>query len=110
MAKLSKEQEDQLAELERLRDAPDEPEQDDDGGDDGHVIVLRGSRADSFLAQLLGPAPKRGNSASEPASTKSKKPAPKSAADQAAQDDDDQGDDDQGEQDAPPPRTNRYFR
>lgn len=110
---LTKEQADQLAELERLRDAP-EPEQDDDGPDDGgHVIVLRGSRADSFLESLLGPAPaKRGNAASGPATTKSKKSAPaKSAAEQAEQDadDEDQGDGDQ-QDDAPPPRANRYFR
>lgn len=56
MGKLSKEQADQLAELERLRDEPDDdPDDDDDGG----VIVLRGSRADTFLDSLLSAGKKR---------------------------------------------------
>lgn len=109
MAKLTKEEQEQLAALRAKEEAPDDD--DDDGqGDDGHVIVLRGSRADSFLESLLGPskparkAPPAGNGKRPPAGTKSK-PGPA---------DDDQGDDDQGDgeeqDDTPPPRANRYFR
>lgn len=108
MAKLSKEEADQLAALRAKEEAPDEPEDDGDGGDDGHVIVLRGSRADAFLNSLLGPSkPPRGNAASGPATAKSKKSAPASAAEQAETDEDDQAE----AEDAPPPqRGNRYFR
>ena len=108
MAKLSKEEADQLAALRAKEEAPDEEEDDGPGDDDGgHVIVLRGSRADSFLESLLGPAPKRGrNAARQPAKTQRDQ---KGAAGGTG-DDDDQADDDAGEQDAPPPKANRYFR
>lgn len=115
MARMTKEQADQLAELERLRDAPDDDADDDQGAadDGGHVIVLRGSRADSFLADLLGPAkPARPAPAGGKGGRQQRTPA-KSAADKAKAeqdaDDDDQADDDQADE-QPPARTNRYFR
>lgn len=106
---LSKEQQEQLAELERLRDAPDDdgPDDDDAGPDDGHVIVLRGSRADSFLASLLGPEKPKATKAAPagaPRPRKTAAPGKRTAADDAA---DDTGDDD-GEPE--PPKQNRYFR
>jgi hypothetical protein len=97
MAKLSKDEADQLAALRAKEEAPDEPEGDDDDGqgDDGHVIVLRGSRADSFLEQLLGPA----------------KPAKKAApAKGKPAGDGDEGAGAEGNDDAAPPRVNRYFK
>lgn len=98
MAKLSPEQQQQLEELTRLRDAPDdEPDDDGDEPDDG-VIVLRGKRADDFLGALFG-------------KKRSKKTAP------AADGDDDQADGDDGDDDEPdepepdkkPRAGHRYF-
>lgn len=107
---LTKEQLAQLAELERLRDEPDPEPNDDDTGDDGHVIVLRGSRADSFLESLLGPAkpPRKAASAGNARS----RPAKAQGKGAGAVDDEDQGDDDPegGAPDPEPPRSNRYFR
>lgn len=106
---LSREQQEQLAELERLRDEPDEPDE-PEGADDGHVIVLRGSRADQFLTSLLGPAPSAGKSApagKRGAGNAARPPAKTQRDDQG----DDQGADDQGApDDVPPPRGPRYFR
>lgn len=113
MAKLTPEQEKQLADLEALRDAPDDDPEDDDDTDDGHVVVLRGSRADSFLSELLGsgkPKTKAKAPAGKPAG---KGPAGKPAGKPPAEDDPDDDDppgDDPPDDDAPPPRANRYFR
>jgi hypothetical protein len=113
---LSKEQQEQLAELERLRDEPDEPDDDDTGGDDGHVIVLRGSRADSFLSELLGTgtgkSPAKAKAGAPPAGKSSGRTAPvrtggKPPAKPVETDDDDDPD---PEPDPAPPRANRYFR
>lgn len=123
MAKLTDEERAQLEALQAKHDAPDEPEGDDDqgDGDDGHVIVLRGSRADSFLSELLGTGKaKTGKSSTAaPAGTGSNgkssrqrppaKAAPGKAADPAEGDDDDDPEGD-GQQDTPPSRVNRYFR
>ena len=102
MGKLTDEQARQLAELEQLRDAPDDPEPDGDGDqdddDDGHVIVLRGKRADSFLSGLLG----SGKSKQSKSSKSSGEPA-------GDGDGDGEGDGD-GDPDPEPPRTHRYFR
>ena len=99
MAKLSQEQLDQLAELERLRDAPEEPDDDGQGDDDGGIIVLRGSRADTFMQSLLGPAKKA-------------TPAKKAAAGAPADPDADPDADPEGtpDPDPDPPKSNRYFR
>jgi hypothetical protein len=104
MAKLSKEEADQLAALRAKEEAPDEPAEGDDGDDDGHVILLRGARADSFLAALLGPAKPAKKAAAKPATgtPASGKPEGDAAA---------EGDgDDQGEGETPPKPPNRYFR
>lgn len=107
---LSKEQADQLAELERLRDAPE----DEDQGDDGHVIVLRGARADSFLAQLIGPGAPARKAAPKPAGKPAGKPAPRPAgkpATKPAEEDETEEDETEEDQDeAPPARAPRYFR
>lgn len=106
MAKMSKEQADQLAELERLRDAPDEADDDQGDDDDGHVIVLRGSRADAFLSSLLGPT-----KTAKPAKTvPPKKTAASSAGQPPASTEGDDATDDGAGDDAPPPKSNRYFR
>jgi hypothetical protein len=104
MAKLSDEEAQQLAALRAKEEAPDEPEGDEQGdGDDGHVIVLRGTRADAFLQSLIGPA----KPAKKAAARKPGKPA---TGDQGDGDQGD-GDDDQGDgDDAPPPRVNRFFK
>jgi len=105
MAKLSDEEAQQLAALRAKEEAPDEPEGDDqgDGDDDGHVIVLRGTRADAFLQSLIGPS----KPAKKAAARKPGKPA---TGDQGDGDQGD-GDDDQGDgDDAPPPRVNRFFK
>lgn len=104
MAKLTDEEAQQLAALRAKEEAPDDPPDDDQGdGHDGHVIVLQGARADSFLASLLGPA--------KPA----KKAAPRKVAKAGSADGDgDQGDGDgdgdQGDGDQQPPRVNRFFK
>lgn len=100
MGKMTKEQAEQLAELERLRDAPDEDDDDDQGDDDGGVILLRGRRADTFLESLLGPSKPR---KSAPAGKAKDKPA-----DDDAPDDDDADAEKQEEQ--KPPQGHRYFR
>lgn len=99
MGKLSKEEADQLAALRAKEEAPDE-EPDDTGDDEGHVIVLRGPRADSFLESLLGP--------SKPV----KKAAPAAAKPKPAEGAPAEGEPAEGEpaEDAPPPKANRYFK
>jgi hypothetical protein len=98
MGKLSKEEADQLAALRAKEEAPDE-EPDDAGDDEGHVIVLRGPRADSFLESLLGPT-----KPARKATVKVTKPATGEEA--PADDTEDQG----AGEDAPPPKANRYFK
>lgn len=98
MGKLSKEEAEQLAALRAKEEAPDE-EADDAGDDEGHVIVLRGPRADSFLESLMGPV-----KSTRKAAVKVTKPATGEKA--PADDAEDQG----AGEDAPPPKPNRYFK
>lgn len=107
---LSKEQQDQLAELERLRDAPD-----DEGGEyGGDVIMLRGGAAEAFLKNILGdgssgPAPKKTAAPKKSARNSARTPAKTASDDDAGAEDDD--DEDQGASDDPtPPAAHRYFR
>lgn len=111
MAKLTAEEKAQLDALRAKEEAPDD--EPDGDGDDGHVIVLRGSRADAFLSSLLGPSPRPAKKAAAPAARRNgtRPPAETQSDGDGDGDGDDQGDGDQGaEQDAQPPRTNRYFR
>lgn len=111
MAKLSDEEQAQLEALQAKADAPDEPE----GFGDG-VIVLTGTRADSFLSQL-GFGGGGGASTKTPPAKKAA-PAKKTArnaasrpADTDGDEDQDDEDDDPGQQDdAPEERKHRYFR
>lgn len=99
MAKLSAAQQKQLDDLTALRDAPDEAEDDDEGqGDDDHgVIMIRGARADAFLASLLG-TPKK-------AAPRKATPAP-AGTPPAAGEGEGEGETETAD---PPPRRNRYF-
>lgn len=101
MAKLSKEEADQLAALRAKEEAPDEePDDDDAGPGDGEVIMLRGKHADSFLATLLGPA--------KPA--KKAAPAKATAGAGAGAGEGETGEGETGEGEPPPKPANRYFR
>jgi hypothetical protein len=104
--KLSKEQAEQLAELERLRDEPDEPDEPQGDGDDGHVIVLRGTRADAFLERLMGPAPAP---AGKPP-VKKTPPGNRKSAPAGTQGDPEGEPEGDPEGDPEPERKHRYFR
>jgi hypothetical protein len=101
MAKLTKEEEDQLAALAAKRDAPDDDDGDQGDGDDadGHVFVLSGSRADRFLESIIGtPKPKKAAPGKPPAGDGKTPPA------------DTDGDETPPADEPPPKRAPRYFR
>ncbi len=101
MGKLTDDEAKMLAELEAKKNAPDDPEPDDDDDqdDDGHVIVLRGSKADAFLSSLFPSGKGKGKGKGEPEG----KPDDDGKPDDGKPDDDD---------DDPEPKqqTHRFFR
>lgn len=106
MAKLSDEEKAQLDALRAKEEAPEEePEGQGDGDDGGHVVVLRGKRADTFLESLIGPAPAK-KAAPKKAAPANPKGQPASTEGDGAPEEDGDG---AAEEETPKP-PNRYFR
>lgn len=106
MGKLS---DDEAAQLKALQDKADAPDEDPGQGGAGYgdgVIILGGSRADTFLASLFGGAESKGGKA--PAK-KTAAPAKKAAPGKAGPPAEDE-EEEEGEEEQPTPRSNRYFR